>query len=546
MVPKTQNFPSGLTYYNQSLSLNCVEKQSLTNIDEQPPQGISQGTSGLNPEVNVNKQMQVKSLLTNAKELKPTPVPSMQVQKVKITPATRQDWRPEIKKADPLRKVPKTADGQRKRENKENLNATNTECMRKGQKSGTTTTTASVATLSQTTDHSASQERNAKIPNLKQVKASVEQRGRGKSKNVVNPWARDYSKSREDFGRSTSKPNFRYSIAEGEETKEKETEKKKEKEPEEDVFEMDLEEKRKFNHHQSPSKEESSFCRYDSLLKQNSYEKKKVVIASDQKSQSFNPMNSIRKFGEDFQDMMDDFEDIEEKINSEQALNSSASFIKSANQAAMTIKPTNPLEKYSVSDLLSQKTHLLHKGGDNENNGLSKKEEEENEDDILEDSLQDIRNPRTPIDTKKNKYEQQATNTLPRMQPYSPPFSGMPQTLEQVMNTRGKVTQALIVENHDTDDDNHDDEEVPEPIRKLDLEKTAQEKLNLNDLNDDGDCDSGEVEEGGSDCEFEDNAEDDGDNTKDNGEEGTLNVVFDPVLNCYYHPPTNTYFELKQ
>jgi len=34
--------------------------------------------------------------------------------------------------------------------------------------------------------------------------------------------------------------------------------------------------------------------------------------------------------------------------------------------------------------------------------------------------------------------------------------------------------------------------------------------------------------------------------SEDSEEKNELEVVFDPVLNCYYHPKTNSYFELKE
>ena len=429
------------------------------------PQGTVQPTTaGLNQEAQANKTPQVKSLLTDAKEAKPTPSTSMQLYKAKIKPATRQEPRPESKKADQVKKTaPRTAGDLRKHENKENLNVTNSELSKKG-RSGTTTTTASVVTLSQTSEESIPPEKNVK--SSKQVQIQEKQRGR---KKASNPWARDFSKPKEDMNRSNSRPNLRYSIAE---------EEAKVKFQDENDLDEELGGGGSVKDKESPSKEDSSFCQFESQVKGN----RRLTNVSEDKSQAYNPMNSIRRFGEEFHDLMDDFEDIEEKLNSENALSSSASFIKSANQGAITMKKSRAIadEKYSVSDLLDQKTQVLHKGRNLRDSRPF--DEEKEDDDILEDSLQEFHNPKTPLERKKSKIEQQVIDTVSRIQPYSPPFSRISQTVEQVMNTRGKIARPLIVESHDTDDEGQvDSDEVPEPTRKLDMEKTVQEKLHFAD-----------------------------------------------------------------
>jgi len=99
-------------------------------------------------------------------------------------------------------------------------------------------------------------------------------------------------------------------------------------------------------------------------------------------------------------------------------------------------------------------------------------------------------------DRKKSTYEEQLNNIVNKVRPFSPPFSSA------MMNTGEKFTM-ITKKNNETVIINNEAPKNP---------LIEEKKENANDHN--------------------------GDNL--------LEVIFDPVLNCYYHPKTNSYYELKE
>ena len=544
MVPKTQNFPPGVTYYNQCLSLEGIEKQTVM-APEDLARAIDLVGGISSPEHNLGKAVQIKSLVTDAV------VSPSNALKSKARAMTRQEPRPEIKKPIEIGAVPRTAEGgKRKTANKENATGVAPEQKQLRPRSG-------IQRIKSQKEERSPSPRQAQIdlglqgkkmagqlspksqftesPRKKPAEQNkvVESYLSGdRSKSSLNPWAVEHTRSKGDFNQSVSKPNMRYSIHE-EEIKGQE-ESKFEKNPS-SLFKIN-------SAAESPNRRENPLTSENNIADVSLSPKKSSVGFSDVKNDGgFNPLNSMRKYEEEYKGMMEELEAMEDPpiVKSETKITSSIN-LKSERLAISDIKNSiaNIPARYS-GDLEGKLEPQI--GGDSvikqskEGLKLSKvamklseelrkqlpthQQEEESDHDELEDSLEAIRTSKPPVEKLKESNDFQANTWV---QQSLKPFTRQAQPQEKVLDLRDKAS-------HSSNDLGLSDEEAPEPMANLHLQQTAKDSAILDGLDE---YEGHEFEEYHSDG--------------DEGNQDTLNVVYDPVLNCYYHPPTNTYFELKQ
>jgi hypothetical protein len=111
------------------------------------------------------------------------------------------------------------------------------------------------------------------------------------------------------------------------------------------------------------------------------------------------------------------------------------------------------------------------------------------------------------VDRKKSVYEEQFNNMVNKVRPFSPPFSSTQIATggDRVTMITKKNNETVVINNNDTASTNLTEES-----------KKAGNGLGLHA------------------------------NGTGKEPDNLLEVIYDPVLNCYYHPKTNSYYELKE